>query len=152
MNPYSLSSLIASSACFFFAIPVILKGARNSQNRSFFLATVFTGIWTLFPFLTSLPKSDYNALLIARLLYIFAVFVPTAWFYFMISLLGKTEEKKKLIVFYIVSILFAAVSFTPLLVKDVRRFAPSFSPEPGPLYFPFMIFFAVIFTNIFFKL
>ncbi|MFH0790828.1 MAG: histidine kinase N-terminal 7TM domain-containing protein, partial [Candidatus Omnitrophota bacterium] len=149
MKFYSLSSLIAGLGCFFFAAVVLLKGRKNNQNRSFFIATILTGIWTLFPFLTSLPERDDIALFIARLLYLFASFVPTAWFYFMINVLGSSKrEKIKLFTFYSISIIFAFLSSTRFLVKGVTRFAPYFCPQAGPWYFLFIIFFAGVFIYI----
>lgn len=149
MKFYSLSSLIAGLGCFFFATVVLLKGRKNNQNRSFFMATVLTGIWTLFPFLASLPERDDIALFIARLLYLFASFVPTAWFYFMINVLGSSErERIKLFTFYFISILFASFSFTRFLIKGITRFAPYFCPQAGTMYFLFIIFFAGVFIYI----
>jgi signal transduction histidine kinase len=125
-----------------------LKGTRSKQNRSFFLATVLTGTWSAFPFLTSLPESSHMALTITRALYVFASFVPTAWFYFLIHFLDDKRQNKKLFICYFLSVFFASVSFTPLLVKGVIRFAPNFSPQAGPLYLLFVLFFSAIFTSI----
>lgn len=152
MNVFALLSLSAGLTCFFFATLVILKGKKSNQNRAFFIATILTGLWTSFPFLTSLPENDYTALTIARLLYIFASFVPTAWFYFMICILGNYKDKNRLYIFYFISLLFASVSHTPFLIKGIGRFTPYFFPKPGFLYLFFMLFFAIVFSYILLRL
>jgi len=152
MKLYPLLSLIAGLVCFSFASIVMFKGKENKKNRSFFLATVLTGIWTLFPFLTSLPKNNSLALTIARILYFFAAFVPTAWYYFMINLLEIEINKKKIAFFIFISLIFAPLSFTPLLVKGVSRFVPNFYPQAGKLYFLFIIFFLIVFSEIILRL
>ncbi|MFH0918339.1 MAG: ATP-binding protein [Candidatus Omnitrophota bacterium] len=152
MKLYPLLSLIAGLVCFSFASIVIFKGKENKKNRSFFLASALTGIWTLFPFLTSLPKNNSSVLVIARLLYFFAAFVPTAWYYFMVNLLEIEKNQRKTIFFIFISVIFASLSFTPLLVKGVARFAPNFYPQAGAFYFLFIIFFLIIFSEIILRL
>lgn len=152
MKLYPVISLVAAIVCFVFAVSVFLKSKRNTQNRAFCFATILTGTWALFPFLTSLPEDNLEALAIARGIYFFASFVPTAWFYFMIKVLGYTTVNRKFIVFSCTSLFFAAISFTPFLVKYVIRFAPNFSPQAGPLFFLFIIFFVVVFADILLKL
>ncbi len=152
MKFYPLISLIAGLTCFFFALIVILKGKNKQENRTFFLASTFTGIWTLFPFLTSLPANHNFALQIARILYFFAAFVPTTWHYFMVNLLEIPNNKKKTIIFLGISIVFACLSFTPWIVKSIVRLAPNFHVQAGPLYFLFIIFFLAVFSDIILKL
>lgn len=152
MNIYQLLSLTACLVCYFFAALVFLKGARNSQNRAFSLATALTGTWSAFPFLSALPESDYTALIITRALYLLASFVPTAWFYFMVKLLNDNRDTGKLFFFSCISIFFASISFTPFLIKDVIRFSPNFSLQAGRLYIAFIAFFIIVFANILFRL
>ncbi len=152
MSIFPPLSLIAGLVCYFFAAVVLFKGKKSKQNRSFFLATILTGIWSLFPFLTSLPKDKSSALLIARLIYVVAPFVPTAWFYFLINLLGLKKERKMLAGFFLGSLIFSGLSFNPLLIKGITRFAPSFYPKVGPLYLPFVMFFVWVFSLIFLRL
>ena len=104
MKLYPSLSLVAGLVCFCFASIVIVKDKGNKKNRSFFVASVLTGIWTLFPFLTSLAKNYNSALLIARLLYLFAAFVPTAWYYFMVDILEDKKTKKKPDFFFLMRI------------------------------------------------
>lgn len=152
MNLNVLLSFCAGLTCFFFALLVLLKGIRNKPNRSFFIATVLTGLWTLFPFLTSLPKDNYTALNITRLLYIFASFVPTSWFYFMICILNSYKDKTKLYIFCFVSLIFAFFSFSPFFIHGISRFTPYFFIKPGFLYLFFMAFFGIVFYYVLFRL
>ncbi len=151
MKIFPLFSLIAACVCYFFAFLVLFKDKKSNKNRSFFLATILTGIWTFFPFLTSLPKSEQTAFIITKCLYFIASFVPVAWYFFMLNLLGD-KERKKLLFFTLSSLVFAFLSLNPLFIKGVARFTPSFSPSPGPLYFMFIILFSVIFGIILLRL
>ncbi len=152
MKLYPTISLIAAAVCYIFAILVFLNGKRNTQNRAFCFATMLTGTWALFPFLTSLPEDNLDALAIARGIYFFASFVPTAWFYFMINVLGCTNENRKFFAFFCISLFFSVISFSPFMIKYVIRFAPNFSPQAAPLFFLFILFFVVVFAEILIKL
>ena len=109
MNIYSFLSLVAGTVSLFFAALVLIKGGASKQNRSFFIATVLTGIWTYFPFLISISP-DNSLLVIAKVLYLSASFVPTAWFYFMMNILGLPQERKRLISLCFISGFFALAS------------------------------------------
>ena len=151
MNIYSFLSLVAGTVSLFFAALVLIKGGASKQNRSFFIATVLTGIWTYFPFLISISP-DNSLLVIAKVLYLSASFVPTAWFYFMMNILGLPQERKRLISLCFISGFFALASLSTFLVKGVIRFAPHFSPQPGILYPLFIIFFGTVFLYILIRL
>ena len=143
MNIYSLSSLIATISCFLLGVFVYFKDSSNPLSRAFTLITFLAGAWTLFPFLISLPEGDVDALLFARGVYVFAAFVPSAFYYLIFVLLDlKREEKEKLIlkILVVASVFFSAVSFNSNFIEGTIRFRPFFAVVPGPLYFPFMLF------------
>ena len=148
MNIYSFVSLIATISCLFVGLFVYLKDKNNLVNRSFGLITLTGGIWTAFPFLTSLPEDEALALVLARAIYVFAAFVPATFYYFIIALLhleNDSQEKIKLGLVLIISTIFAILSFSPGFIEGIARYQPFFTVNPGRFYDAFMAFFVVVF-------
>jgi len=144
MNIYSISSILTFTTCFFLGLFILIKSRNITQNRLFSLATIITGIWCLFPFLSSVAIDKQKALFYTRIIYIYAAFVPAVWLHFMLTLLNKAQAKQGLIrVIYLISLLWSSLSFHPLYIEGTIRFAPFFSLIPGPLYIFFVLFFAV---------
>ena len=146
MNLFSVSSLVASVGCIGIALFVYSKNTKTNLNKSFALIIGLTGIWTSFPFLTSLPEDLDTAVTITRIIYIFSAFVPTGFHNFAIVLLDQDKQQRerkiqKLLLF--ISIAFALSSFSSNFIQGILRFQPSFTVIPGVLYIPFMLFFGV---------
>ena len=95
MNIYSVASLLASFSCITLALFVFLKDRSKILNRSFTLVASFAGVWTSFPFLVSLPEDEKTALFLARIIYIFAAFVPTTFCYFGLVILNQEKGKRE---------------------------------------------------------
>lgn len=146
MNIYSLASLLASFSCITLALFVFLKDRSKILNRSFTLIATFAGVWTSFPFLISLSESENTALFLARIIYIFAAFVPTTFCYFGLVILNQekgNKEKYILKLLFLFSLIFATLSFSPNFIQGVLRGQPFFTFIPGKYYIPFMLFFAL---------
>lgn len=151
MNIYSLSSLIASVFCVSLGSFVCLRKGKDKRRTSFGLASILTGLWSLFPFATSIAPNKESALFFARFIYIFAAFTPSAWLHFMLSIVGDKKNKGQgltLIGAYGASIFILCLCFNPLFIKGVSRFAPHFSVIPGSLFPLFIFAFSVIFIYI----
>ena len=80
MNLYALSSAAASVSCLTVGTLVLLKGPQRELNQSFARIAAVAGVWTAFPFAISLPEDEQIALTVARWVYVFAAFVPPAFF------------------------------------------------------------------------
>ena len=148
MNIYSFSSLIASIFCLTSGIFVLVKRYRDKKCRYFAIASILTGLWSLFPFAISIAPDKTSALFFARLIYIPAIFTAPAWLQFVFSVIKEKWLKKErwmLISSYVLSVPLLLFSFSPLFLKGVNRFAPHFSVAPGPLYTYFVSIFALIF-------
>ncbi len=146
MNIFPIASLLASLSCFAVGCLVYFKDRSRRLNQSFALITVLAGTWTLFPFLTSLPKDDDVALMVGRLLYVFAAFVPTAFCYFVLVLLNVDNEKTERLfvsLLFLSSTVFGASAFSPVFIQGIVRSDSLFAPIPGILYAPFVVFFSL---------
>ena len=144
MNIYTFASLFATLSCVAIALFVLLEDRKSHLIRSFALISLLTGVWTLFPYLVSVPKSENTALFFARFVYIFAALVPTAFCYFVLVLLGLEKQRKQIRIInllFAISIVFSLVSFHEDFIRGVVRYQPFFAVIPGPLFFPFILFF-----------
>ncbi len=142
-----IASLLALFCCFAVAFFVLFKDKNNHLNQSFSLITIFAGIWTAFPFLIWLPEEYENAFLIGKIVYLFAPFVPTAFFYFVgvfLHIHKNSKEKNLARLFLLISLLFAFISFHPYFIEGIRREEGLYTPIPGPLYLYFSLFFGVV--------
>jgi hypothetical protein len=145
LNIYSVASLVASTTCWLLGLFVLVKDPKNPLNRSFTLIVILTGTWSIFPFLASLPLEDSRALLLTRVLYFFAAFVPAAWCIFVFVILGldKVKTERQIVkALLVTSTIFAAISFTSGFISGIVRYQPFSAVIPGFSYVPFVLFFA----------
>jgi len=72
-----------------------------------------------------------------------AIFIPSAFLHFSLTLIEQRRKYLKTIVFwYILSLIFLILDFTPLFVKDVRpRLIFSYWPTAGITFTPFLAMF-----------
>ena len=146
MNVYSISSFLAFLSCITVGFFVFFQHRQSLLNQSFALITVLAGIWAAFPFLVSLPSEQTNAVLIARLIYAVAPFVPPAFLYFVLVLLNLNKQKRELTILRLVlliSCVFSATSFNSAFIRGVVRGEGGFTVVPGILYLIFIVFFGL---------
>jgi len=148
MNIYSLSSIIASIFCLSLGLFVYLSKGRDRMRKLFAFASILTGLWTLFPFVVSKASDERFAIFLSRLVYIPAIFTPSAWLHFMLCVTGDKQKRYVLALSYSISALFLFVCFNQFFIKGVNRFAPHFSVIPGALYSLFIVLFSIIFICI----
>ena len=147
LNLYAISSLIAFLTCTVLGIFTYLQGPKKILKRSFSFVSILIGLWCLFPFLTYIAPTDKKALLYGRMVYIAAVFTPSAFFHFVFVMLEINErklEKNIIRIFYIISFLFLFILFNPNFIKGIIRRAPYSAVIPGPLYPLFILFFGIL--------
>lgn len=153
MNVYSSASLVAAITCFLVAGFVFFKNRTNALYRSFAIIVILAGIWTAFPLIASLQSED-DTLTAARLIYMFAVFVPVSSLNFVLTFLQLTNkqfENKILKASFICSLLFASVVFHPWFIRGAKCGIPFCIIDPGFLYDLFSIYFIAICGYTFYK-
>lgn len=149
MNIYSFGSIIASIFCFSLGSFIFAKKYEDRRCRYFGLASIFTGFWTLFPFVLSRAPDSVVATHFARLIYIPAAFNAPLWIHFMLVVTKeKWQQKEKIILgaSYLCACAFLPFVFNLHFIEGVNRFAPHFSVIPGPLYIFFVVMFGTGFT------
>ena len=144
---YPLSGLINGITLTILGIFVFLRNRHVLVNRTYVLFCFFISFWSYSYFLWQISDTDTTALFWCRMLMFGAVFVPAAYFHFIIALINKSADRsKKIMIFvaYSLAILFAVLNFTHLMTIDVRpRLKFPFWPTAGPAYIYFLVYFAI---------
>ena len=100
--------------------------------------------WSYSYFLWQVSPDRESALFWCRMLSAAAVFIPVCTFRFVLSILNKRDFLQKALVLFgcSLSAIFVVLSFTPLIVKDIRpKMSFSFWPDAGPLYILYLVLF-----------
>jgi hypothetical protein len=102
------------------------------------LLNFVAAFWAWFIFGKELSSERATGILFVRLVYAAAILIPPLFFHFACSLIREINNRLVLF-FYLVSLIFLVLDFTPLFIKDVRPIL-SFRHYgiPGPI-FPFFV-------------
>jgi len=147
LNIYAISSLLSGIICISLGFFVYSRKVKNILNQSFSFTSILIGFWSLFPFVTYIAPSDEKALFYGRLVYIAAIFTPSAFFHFVFVMIGIDKRKlEKTIIktFYFISVAFLFLLFNPGFIKGVIRRAPYSAVIPGSFYPLFILFFGIL--------
>jgi len=123
MNIYIVTSLVAFVVCSFLGCFVYSKSKGENRNKLFALVSILTGIWCLFPFLTSIAKNDAQALKWARVVYIAAIFDAPVFLAFAFSMMNIEKTKKARDIMravYVISFFFLPFLFSPLFIQRIE--------------------------------
>lgn len=159
MSLYSVPPLIASLFVVFVAIFVFLKSSKSLINITFSLLCLFVFMWLFGYAMMYSTTSEAFALWSARFVYIGVVFVPTFFYHFSVSFVGKEEERKKIIAFvYLNSILFCTLLlFTNKLVAGLHHYYWGYHTKVNPVggqafFLVFILIFILGFKEVLFAL
>ncbi|MDP3992979.1 MAG: ATP-binding protein [bacterium] len=143
MTFYALTGLINAIPSILLGLFVLLDNPKLQTSKTFFYLSLSLGLWGTAYFFWLISQSAETALLWVRILMVGAIFIPATYFHFIIHFLELFKQKHKLVVtFYLLSLVFALISFTPLFLTGVgHQLSFSFWPSAGPLYLPFLIYF-----------
>ena len=132
---------MAVATCIILGFFVYFKGRHKAENRLFALTSILVGVWCSFPFFTNLITDNTAALFWARILYIPAVFVPSAFVHFGFTI---SEYKKPVRYFYILSIILLIFLPTSLFMKGITRLPYHAALIAGPFLHVFILFFGFV--------
>ena len=140
---YPISALLNAITSTILCVIVITRNPKSYLNRSFAYFAASVAFWSYFYFLWQISKSSEAALFWCRVLMAGAIFIPSAFLHFSVTLIGQRKKYLKTIIFwYMVSIVFLLSDFTPLFVKDIQpRLSFPFWPTAGIAYGPFLAMF-----------
>jgi len=141
---YPISAFVNAATSIILGLFVITRNSRSTLNRSFAYFSFSVALWSISYFFWQISNNESNALLWCHVLMAFAVYIPSTFFHFAVSLIGKYNKYyRKANIFYTISTLFFISNFTSLLVKDVKpQLIFSFWPSAGAMYAPYLVMFA----------
>jgi len=133
----AISGLINGIVSIFFSLTILLNNRKSLVNRTLFLLTTVTALWSLSYWRwLSIYDDATTALFWVRILSIFSTLIPIFYAHWIISLLGLARKKRLLlVVFYTITIFFLGFTFSDLFVAGVApvlNFA--FWPRAGAVY------------------
>jgi len=143
---YSVSTFINAIASTLVLIVVFMENPRSQVNRAFSYFAFSVAFWSYFYFLWQISKNADEALFWCKMLMAGAIFIPSTFLHFSVSLVGQFKRYFKIVIFwYFISTFFLALDFTPFFVKDIKpQLCFQFWPTAGIAYAPFLIMFAVL--------
>lgn len=122
---------------------IFLHGPKSPINQAWMFLYVFVSSWSIGYFSMINATSEGVAIASNVLLHYAAVFIPSLFFVFALTLIDKVKEFKNVIVaFFGISLFFTFIIQTDLfLLQTVPKGPFSYAPTAGPLYGLFALFF-----------
>ncbi|MDD5069777.1 MAG: histidine kinase N-terminal 7TM domain-containing protein [Candidatus Omnitrophica bacterium] len=141
MNIYAVSGLINAVLVSVLGVFVYRKSAVRNLNRKYAVFCFLVAFWSYSYSFWQNSTTSEAALFWCRSLMAGAIFIPLAFFHFIVSFLNVYQEKKKALKFgYIIFIFFLFLDFTPLFIKGVSpKLSFDFWPYPGIAFTPFIL-------------
>ena len=140
MTFFALSALINVVTSSTLGIFVYLKNKKGAVNITYGLTTVCIAFWSYSYFFWQISIEATKALFWCRALMIGAIFLPIAYLHFILTLLGLGKENKKVLILdYIIGFVFFILNFTPFFVTGVSpKLFFRYWPDAGITYLPFL--------------
>lgn len=133
---------------------ILIQNYKNSINRSFAAFTFFIALWILFKYLVDTAVEYKTALLLSKMVFIGAAFMPCTFLYFTFAFLNKIQYfnpmRRSLI--FVPAIVFLLILPTNMMVQDVKLYQWGVAFIYGSLYPLFTIYFLSYFIYSFYNL
>lgn len=123
------------------ALYVYIKNPKQKLNRGFLYLGLAVFFWCLADFLTIITKNIFWA----RAAHAFGSLIPLAGYFFCCELAGKEIKKITKIFFFVVSIFFFYVCFTPLVIEKITNYyAFGYDAVFGPYFVLWAAYMAIV--------
>ena len=116
---YIISCAITGTLSVLLGTFVYFKNRSSNVNKIGFLLSLSVSLWSWSLFAKEVYIEKTTAIFFIRLAYAGAIFIPTLFFHFVISLLNLSKNKL-ILSFYALSVIFLVFDFTPLFIKDIK--------------------------------
>ncbi len=148
MNPLVIycitSAAVNAITSFALGLYVIVTNHRSLASRTFFGFSMSVGFWSFCYTFWQMSTQASQALFWLRCLMMGAIFIPTFFIHFVITLLDLNSAKRRLIqCSYLLSIVLIFSNFSTLFISGVTpRDGFRFWAIPGLFFHPFLLHFA----------
>jgi signal transduction histidine kinase len=149
IKPFLIVVLVVSILNGLLAFSVIAHN-KGRQNQIFFLLVFSTIVWSISNYLAEISTGTLLPQLTVSITYAAAIMIAAIFFHFcLIFPIESHALSRRAILFstYAVGLLFAALSFTPLIVSDVRHALPINEIESGPALIIYTVTFLVFIVS-----
>ncbi len=147
MNLHNFLYLFTALTSISLGIYVFFSNVKNRINQIWCILGVSTFLWSLGFGLMLFAGTKESAVFWARMSHVGASLIPPFYLHFVLSLVGKLQQRKKFLFFsYGLGIFFALASLSPFVITDLQpKMFFDYYFQPGFLYFGFtLMFFAII--------
>ncbi len=146
LNYYTISLFIGGFTALLSGIVVFLHNREKLENIAWFFLNISSSIWSFGYFAMIVTLNKNIAWISNTVLHIAAILIPIFYFLFILNL--TKSFKKYRIFFYIISFIgFIFLILTPtsyFIIDVIPKFIFNYTPDAGPLYFYFMIYFFAV--------
>jgi len=155
MNFFVTSTLVTAITSLLFGL-FVWRRRKNSLVNVLWACVCFgVFIWEIGLFLELIAQNELEALIFNKLLYVGAILIPIFYYHFVTALLEISKKKRALIIIgYLLAGFYLVVNiFSRLFVEGVPpAFDFNYWVKPGPLYYPYFIYFSAYFLVSFYAL
>ncbi|MBM3251973.1 MAG: GAF domain-containing protein [Candidatus Omnitrophica bacterium] len=143
---YFISSIVTAITSIALGYFVYQKAPKKATNKAWFLMSISVGLWSFgFGVMAGGMFSKAISLFFEKISHLGATFIPVFYLYFIISLINRIEEYKKLLkASYAVGFFLLYFIFSSWIIADVvPKISFKYYPKPGIFYPLFTLHFFV---------
>ncbi|MFA6393432.1 MAG: ATP-binding protein [Patescibacteria group bacterium] len=155
MNFFINSALITAITSFLLGVFVLHRNRKSLTNKLWSLVCFGAFIWEIGLYFELISDNETEALVWNKILYIGAILLPIFYYHFVTALLEINKKKRNLLVVgYSLAIFYLTMNvFTRFFVEGVPpALGFNYWVKPGPLYYPYFIYFTAYFAISFYYL
>ena len=143
MRFFAFSALLTALLLLALALFVLFYKRKSHLCRLWVVMSLLIAFWSFGFYEVAVAEYKAVALFWSRLLNLGAIFIPPLYLHFILALVGKEKEKKKILSFvYLAGAAIFLLGLSPYFIKDVipLGFFP-YVIVPGPAYYAFITYF-----------
>ncbi len=143
LNYFLISLGLGSVIALLSGIVAFFRNRKRKMNQAWLRLNIFTSVWSLGYFFMISAESESVAWVSNYVLHGAAIFIPTLYLHFIISLIDRYKKYKAyLYISYVLSLIFTIFNPTHYFVDDVLpKYIFNFVCNAGPLYIYFTLHF-----------
>jgi len=124
---------------------VFLKNSKAAINRIYFIFDAAIALFNFGYFFWQMTDNSVDALFWFKILVVGLIFINVTFFHVSMAILDKLNEKKRIItVMYLINVVFVVLNMKSMLYTGlVEKYNLGYWPNPTPLFFVYLIFWAV---------
>jgi len=157
VNIYALPNFACAILSLSAGIFVFTNNKKSPINRSFFYLALIIVLWQLGTALVIISQTPETAYFWSKLVYLGAMFIPSATYYFIIVFLNKPDQKRFVLLSYLIGIILLGwLLTTDHLLSGVNKYYWGYWFKAGVYHPMYLLYFAIVsiatFSNLLYSL